>query len=456
MQSAQEGTHKLKALKISAVAIFSVVIVEVFMGLLVNSLAILSDGLHALLDALSMVMLFFAVRASIKPPDEEHTYGHEKFETIGGLIGGIVLIAVAILIFYEAAIRLIENVQIAAGVEFAGFIAIGYALFISLLRVTVFKRVQHIESSSMKAGLYDAIADLSSTLIALLGFGLATIGIFNADAFASIFLGCMLSYLSIKLVKSSVMELSDTASRELVQKTRKAISSCEGVVKTENLKVRKVSSKIFVEASVQVPKVMSLEEAHSLASKIETCLKEQMGNVEATIHIEPFDKGTKLDELVEKLATVDGVNEVHEISTIYVGGKLYITLHAYVNPELSVEEAHKIAETIENRMYTGIKSLEHVTVHVEPSGVAIPTAEIDESQLQNVIEKVAKGIAKNIHIKKVVTYVSENKRYINIDCCFTRQVQIKEAHRLASQVEKETKEHFANAVVTVHIEPEGI
>ncbi|MCW4004071.1 MAG: cation-efflux pump [Candidatus Bathyarchaeota archaeon] len=456
MQSAQEGNHKLKALKISAVAIFSVVIVEVIIGLIVNSLAILSDGLHALLDALSMVMLFFAVRASIKPPDEEHTYGHEKFETIGGLIGGIVLIAVAILIFYEAAIRLIENTQITAGVEFAGFIAIGYALFISLLRVTVFRKVQHLESSSMKAGLYDAIADLSSTLIALLGFGLATVGIFNADAFASIFLGVMLSYLSIKLVKSSVMELSDTASRELVQKTRKAISSCDGVVKTENLKVRKVSSKIFVEASVQVPKVMSLEEAHSLASKIETCLKEQMGTVEATIHIEPFDKGTKLDELVEKLATADGVKEVHEISTIYAGGKLYITLHAYVNPELSVEEAHKIAETIEQRMHAGIKPLENVTVHIEPSGVAIPTAEIDNAQLRKVIEKTAKGIATNLRIKRVVTYVSEGKRYINIDCCFTKQVQIKEAHRLASQVEKETKEQFANAVVTVHIEPEGI
>jgi cation diffusion facilitator family transporter len=456
MQSTQEGKHKLKAVKISAVAIFSVVIVEVLIGLIVNSLAILSDGLHALLDALSMVMLFFAVRASIKPPDEEHTYGHEKFETIGGLIGGIVLIAVAILIFYEAAIRLVGNTQITAGVEFAGFIAIGYALFISSLRVTVFRKVQHLESSSMKAGLYDAIADLSSTLIALLGFGLATIGIFNADAFASIFLGCMLSYLSIKLVKSSVMELSDTASRELVQKTRKAISSCEGVVKTENLKVRKVSSKIFVEASVQVPKVMSLEEAHSLASKIETCLKEQMGTVEATIHIEPFDKGTKLDELVEKFATVDGVKEVHEISTIYVDGKLYITLHAYVNPELSVEDAHKIAENIEHRMYAGIKSLEHVTVHVEPSGVAIPTVEINDAQLQKVIKKVTKGIAKNMRIKRVVTYVSENKRYINIDCCFTKHVQIKEAHRLASQVEKETKEHFANTVVTVHIEPEGI
>jgi divalent metal cation (Fe/Co/Zn/Cd) transporter len=56
-------------LKISAIAIFSVVIIEVTVGYLVNSLAIMSDGLHALLDAVSSVMLFFAVRASIKPPD---------------------------------------------------------------------------------------------------------------------------------------------------------------------------------------------------------------------------------------------------------------------------------------------------------------------------------------------------------------------------------------------------
>jgi divalent metal cation (Fe/Co/Zn/Cd) transporter len=92
---------------------------------------------------------------------------------------------------------------------------------------------------------------------------------------------------------------------------------------------------------------MNLEEAHSLASKIETCLKDAFGNVDATIHIEPSEKGMKMDELVQKLATVQEVKEVHDISTIYIGGKLYITLHAYVNPELSVEEAHKIAEIIE-------------------------------------------------------------------------------------------------------------
>jgi cation diffusion facilitator family transporter len=454
MQGSREGNYKLKALEISAIAIFSVVIVEVSVGLIVNSLAILSDGLHALLDAVSTIMLFFAVRASIKPPDEEHTYGHEKFETIGGLIGGIVLIAVAFLIFYEAALRLIHTTQIAQGVEFAGFIAIGYALFIASLRVTVFRKTQHVESPSMKAGLYDAISDLSSTLLALLGFGLATLGFYYGDALASIFLGVMLSYLSVKLVKFSVMELSDTASKELVQKTRKVILSHEGIVKNENLKVRKVSSKIFIDASVQVPSHMPLEEAHSLVSRIEADLKQALGNVDATIHIEPSEKETKMDQLVEKLATVEGVKEVHEISTIYTGGKLYITLHAYVDPELSVEEAHKIAETIEQRMHTEIKPLENVTVHVEPSGVAVPAIEVDEAQLRRVVYDVAKGIAGNLRIKRIVTYVAEGKRYINIDCCFTKQVPIKEAHNIASQVEKETKEHFASSVVTVHIEPE--
>ena len=239
-----------------------------------------------------------------------------------------------------------------------------------------------------------------------------------------------------------------------MEKTKKIILSCDGVVKTENLKVRKVSSKVFVDASVQVPTLMSLQDSHSLATKIEGCLKDGFGNVDATIHIEPSDKERKMDQLVEKLATVDGVKEVHEISTIYVGGKLYITLHAYVNPELSVEDAHKIAEAIERRMQTEIKSLENVTVHIEPAGVAIPTNEVNEVELRKVVNDVAKSIEGNLRIKRVLTYASGSKRYINIDCCFTKQVQIKDAHRIASQVEKETKEHFANAVVTVHIEPE--
>jgi cation diffusion facilitator family transporter len=453
MPDPSEGAYKLRSLKLSAIAIALVVIVEVTIGSIVNSLAILSDGLHALLDAMTGVMLFAATRAALKPPDEEHTYGHEKFESIGGLIGGIVLIVIALLVIYEAVLKLTQGGGVNAGLELAGFVAIGYTFSTDIARVVIFRKATSSKSTTVKAGFYHAIADLSSTVIAFLGFGLATVGFRQGDSLASIVLGILLSYLSIRLVRSSIMELSDTASKELVQKTKREILSNEGVLKCENLKARKVSSKTFIDATVQVSSFMSLEEAHALASKIEANLAKALGNVDATIHIEPSEKETKMEQLVEKLATVEGVREVHEISTIYANGKLYITLHVYVDPKLSVEEGHEIAEKIENKMHAEIEQLENVTVHVEPYGAEVRATEMDENELRKIIQKVAKSI-ENLYLKKIVTYVAEGKRYINIDCCFTKQVSITEAHEIASRIEEEIKERFADAVVTVHMEPD--
>ena len=263
MPNRSEGDSKLRVLKFSAVAIASVVLIEVVLGLIVDSLAILSDGLHALLDVISTVMLFVATRASLKPPDEEHMYGHEKFEAIGGLIAGIILVGVAILIFYEAAVRLIGGVHVNEELRLAGFFAIGYTLCVDLFRVTIFKGAVHSQSTSVKAGFYDAISDLASTLIALLGFGLATLGFYYGDSIASIFLGFMLIFLSIRLARASIMELSDTASQDMVHDIRKQIVAHEEVLENRNLRVRKAGSKTFIETTVQVSSNMSLDGAQN-------------------------------------------------------------------------------------------------------------------------------------------------------------------------------------------------
>ena len=452
MANALEGAGKLRALKLSALAIFSVVLIEIIVGLAVNSLAVLSDGLHALLDAFSSLMLFFAARASLKPPDEEHTYGHEKFEAIGGLIAGVILVGVALLIFFEAAVRLMGNVRVNEGLEFVGFFAIGYTLCVDFFRISIFRKAGSTHSTSVKAGFYDAISDLSSTIIALLGFGLATLGFYNGDSFASIFLGSMLIYLSIKLARASIMELSDATSKGMTQRIEKAILSEDGVLKNESLRARQVGSKTFIETTVKVSDAMSLDEAHALASRIEGNLTKAFGNVDATIHIEPYEGETGMKQLVEKLAKVEDVQEVHEIATVYASGKLYITLHAIVNPKLSVEEAHAIAERIEKSMYSAIRQLEHVTVHVEPSG-EVRAVEVGDDELKTIISRVTDGLSESFRLEKVITYVAGGKRYINLDCCFTKQITIAEAHELASRIETEVKERFTDAMVTVHIEP---
>jgi cation diffusion facilitator family transporter len=454
MPHALEGAYKLRVLKISAVAIASVVLVEVVLGLVVDSLAILTDGLHASLDVVTSVMLFLATKEALKPPDEEHTYGHEKFEPIGGLAGGIVLIGVGVLVIYEAVSKLMQGGGVNTGLGMAGFFAIGYTFCIDILRMFIFRKAAGSESTTVKAGFYHALADLSSTGIAFLGFGLASVGFHQGDSLSSIVLGVLLSYMSIRLVRSSILELSDTASGDLVQKTRKAVLSHDGILDCRNLKVRKVGSKIFAECSVQVSSLMSLEVAHALASDIEEDLAKIFGNVDATIHIEPAEEDTKVEQLVEKLATVENVKEVHDIVTVYSRGKLYITLHACVDPTFSVEEAHEIAEKIEKRMRAEIKQLENATVHVEPYGVEKHTSEIDEAELKDVIGKLAKEVKTSLWLKRTVTYAADGKRYINIDCCFTKHVPLTEAHEIASQVEKKVAEYFADAVVTVHIEPE--
>src|SRR4030042_5486001 len=391
MQANSESNYKLRTLKLSAIAITSVVIVEVILGLIVDSLAILSDGLHASLDAITSVILFVATKAALKPPDEEHTYGHEKFEPIGGLTAGMVLIGVGILVVYEAVSKLMQSGGVNIGLGLVGFVAIGYTFCIDIVRMFILRKATTSESTTVKAGFYNALADLSSTGIAFLGFGLATVGFNQGDALSSIVLGSLLGYLSIRLVRSSIMELTEKASKELVQKTRTEILSHEGILKCENLKVRKVGSKIFTECTVQVSSFMNLEEAHALASKIEMNLAKTFGSVDATIHIEPSEKETEMEQLVKKLATVDGGREVHDISTVYASGQLYITLHAYVDPELSVEAAHEIAEKIESNMRAEIKQLENATVHMEPFGVEVRAAEVNENELRNIILNVAKS-----------------------------------------------------------------
>ncbi|MCJ7429965.1 cation-efflux pump [Candidatus Bathyarchaeota archaeon] len=453
MQGIAENEYKLRTLKRSTIAIASVVLVEVILGLVINSLAIVSDGLHALLDALTTFALLIATQASLKPPDEEHMYGHEKFESIGGLIGGIALIGVALLIMYEAILKILENTPVNQELQLAGFIAIGYTFCIDFFRVGSFMKARKSESSTMKAGLFHAVADLSSTVIALLGFGLATLGFPYGDSLASMVLSVLLTYLSVKLVWSNGMELSDATSKGAVNKVRNEILNMKGVRSCEDLKVRRAGNKTFVRATVQVPDYLGLEEAHDLTSEIESNLIKSLGNADVTIHIEPCETEMPTEKLVEKLAMeTSGVKGVHGIDTSYADGKLYITLHIYVNPKLTVEEADDMADSVESKIQERVRDVENVTVHIEPySARKRRGSMVNEDEIGRIIHEAA-GSSGVFRIKRIVTYVADNKRYINIDCRFTKQTSVEDAHKIASDIEEKVRAHFAETIVTVHTE----
>jgi divalent metal cation (Fe/Co/Zn/Cd) transporter len=161
-------------------------------------------------------------------------------------------------------------------------------------------------------------------------------------------------------------------------------------------------------------------------------------------------------KLVEEMTLkVKGVMETHEVVVVSTEGKLYITLHARVNPRLSVQETHDIAENIENEIFGVVKDVENVTVHIEPyrvrsrKGITVNESEIDET-----IRRTVESYKQAFRTKKTTTYVANRKRYINIEGYFTKQTALEDAHAITSEIESKIAEHFADTVVTVHMEPE--
>jgi divalent metal cation (Fe/Co/Zn/Cd) transporter len=210
-----------------------------------------------------------------------------------------------------------------------------------------------------------------------------------------------------------------------------------------------------VRASIQVPDYLTQEEAHDLASTVESNIKNVLGSAEITIHTEPCKSEMPTEKLVEKLANeVEGVKEIHEVSAVQANGKLYITLHADVDAKITVERAHEIAERIKSRIEAQMKEVEHITVHVEPfSSETRRGTMVNEEEIRNLLYKMAETYRGAFRIKGIVTYVAAKKRYINIDCSFTKQLSVEDAHRIASQVEEQLTEHFEETTVTVHMEP---
>jgi divalent metal cation (Fe/Co/Zn/Cd) transporter len=223
----------------------------------------------------------------------------------------------------------------------------------------------------------------------------------------------------------------------------------------KDLKARKVGTKTYVETTICVPSSFGLAEAHDVASEIEAKINKLYGDSSVTVHIEPVGEEKPIEKQIESLASVvEGVKGVHNLSSVFSKGKLYLTLHALVDPHLSIEEAHDIAEKIEENLRQQIEDVENVTVHIEPYAPKVRREfVIEDADVRRMIRQVVEAHPNIRRVNRVVTYVSEKRRYINIDCSFDKSVSVDAMHETVSHVEREIKRKFKEAVVTIHAEP---
>jgi cation diffusion facilitator family transporter len=442
----------LSALKISLVLITSVVAIESTAGLIANSFALLGDASHAAFDSITTAILFLATRWALKPPDRDHAYGHAKIETLGGMIGGILLLLVSFILIFEAASRLVyNNVVVSPG--FLGFSAVLYTLTIDFTRIMILRSAG--SSLTVKADFLHALSDLASTVVALFGLALANFGYYSGDSFAGIFLGCLLGTLSISLVKRTFLELSDATSIELQSNMRRFILSTAGVAGCKQLRTRKVGEKVYVDATITVSGDLDLSEAHAIASEIESNVANSVTNVDIVVHVEPKHLNLRKERTVRNLARgIKGVKDIHNVKILSLKGGLHLALHAQVDPAIDFRDAHNVAEQLEKRIRDNIKEIKDVFVHLEHYHEITMTAEQLEDP--DILRKILAIVARHKEIKalkKSRIYSTEGRLHIYLDCLLDPEQSVEAVHRVLSHVEEELKDAFPNSTVEIHSEP---
>ena len=270
--------------------------IKLFAGIVGRSGAMIADAVHSASDFATDIVVLAFVRISSKPRDNDHHWGHGKYETLASLIISIALFAVGAEILLDSA----EKIRAAANGEILprpGAIAIIAAAVSIVAKEALYQwtaRIgKHLESPSVIANAWHHRSDALSSIGALLGIGTAYFLGEKwriADPIAAIVVAALIMKVAIELCRDALAELLEKSlSKEVEEEILAIISSTPNVYKPHNLRTRRIGSNIAIEVHIRVDGSMSVDASHEISRQIERALRNRFGKQTAVaIHIEPL------------------------------------------------------------------------------------------------------------------------------------------------------------------------
>ena len=265
-------------------------------GILGHSSAMVADAVHSLSDFITDVIVLVFVSLSAKPQDESHDYGHGKFETIATFFIGLALVAAATGIILAGILSLVEWFQ-GAQLEAPSMLALWAALLSIVVKEILFHYTVHcgkrLNSQAMIANAWHHRSDALSSIAAAIGIGCAILlgdRWTVMDPVASVIVGFVLMNVAIKLLRTSINELTESSlNADVEREIEEIITSFPGICEPHNLRTRHIGNRIAIEAHIRMDGDISLRDAHSRATMVEQKLKERFGSdTHVTIHMEPI------------------------------------------------------------------------------------------------------------------------------------------------------------------------
>lgn len=267
-------------------------------GILGHSTAMIADAVHSLSDFLTDIIVIAFVKLSNKPADQDHAYGHGKYETIATSIIGMALVGVAILLGWDGIEKIIDFFH-GKELESPGIIAFIAAIVSIIFKEWIFRatrKVAHeVESQALEANAWHHRSDALSSIGTALGIGGAVL-LGNKwsvlDPIAAVIVSVLILIMAFRLLRQSSGELlEESLPKETEEKIKEIVYRDKLVSDIHNLHTRRIGCIIAIEMHMRLPGDISLTEAHHHATAIEHILHEEFGKeTHIMLHIEPQKK----------------------------------------------------------------------------------------------------------------------------------------------------------------------
>jgi cation diffusion facilitator family transporter len=266
-------------------------IIKVIGGILGQSQALLADGVHSISDLISDAMVLVAAKHAGEDADEEHPYGHGRFETLATVALGIFLMAVAFGIAYDSLIRLQHPESLVIPATFTLIIAAISILANEVLYHATRAVANKIRSPMLEANAWHHRSDAVSSVVVLVGVGATIAGYPLFDAIAAILVALMIGKIGYDLSMQSVQELVDKALEpEMVEDIKSTILSIDDVRELHMLRSRRMGHSALIDVHIQVSPKLSVSEGHHISEAVEKTLIDKFEEInDVTVHIDPED-----------------------------------------------------------------------------------------------------------------------------------------------------------------------
>ena len=438
---------------VSVGAACALIAIKLVTGIASGSLGLLAEAAHSGTDLAAALLTFFAVSVAVRPADTDHPFGHAKAQNLAALGEGTILIGVSLLIAAFAVARLAGVVEFEVDATWWAFAAVGVVVAIDASRVLVSARAARAyRSEALHASALHFGSDLAGTLAVLAGLTAAALGFPEGDSIAALFVAGLVIVAASQLLRRNVGILMDRSSEDAERAARAAIAALDPPVELRRLRMREAGGEHFADVVIGVAPGAAVGQGHAAADRIEDAVREHLPDADVVVHVEPREAGAELRERVLAAALcVPRVRELHNLVVLDVDGQVEVSLHLKLPGDLSLEEAHDVAEEVERAILEAVPEVAEVQTHLEPisEAAAARPVEIDAETVERVVREETGAPPRGLRFVR-----TDEGIVAFLTLAVAGSDSLADAHMRASAVEERLREAVPGiADVVIHTEP---